>query len=193
MASGFFDAAELAELGLRACGSDVRVSRACALYGAERITLGAHVRVDDYCVLSSGLQGYITVGDYVHISAQTALFGNGGIEIGDFCTLSPGVRVLSESDDFSGEHLVGPLVPARYRRCVSATVRLLDYSAIGASSVLLPGVTVGEGVAVGALALVGSDLLAWGVYVGSPARRISERSHALVALAESVREDGDHA
>ena len=198
MTDSFLSALELADLGLRTYGDDVLLSRNCSVYGRERVSLGSHVRIDDHCVISSGLDGYITIGDYVHLSADVGLYGNGGIEIGDFCTLSPKVSVFSESDDFSGEHLLGPVVPPHVRGCHNAKVKILDYSAIGASSVVLPGARVGRGVAVGALSLVRRDLASWGIYVGCPVHRIGDRSRRLLSLAESVRtaesqgQEGDH-
>lgn len=187
VADSFLSGGELADLGLRTYGKDVLVSRTCSFFGKERITLGSHVRIDDHCVVSSGLRGYVTVGDYVHVAAYVALYGSGGIQVGDFCGLSPKVTVFSESDDFSGEHLVGPVVPSHLRGCHCAKVEMSDHTIIGASSVVLPGVTVGEGVAVGALSLVRCDLPSWGIYVGCPAQRIGDRSRKLLALAASVR------
>lgn len=45
---------------------------------------------------------------------------------------------------------------------------------IGANSVIMP-VKIGEGTVVGAGSFVNKDLEPWGVYVGSPARKISQR------------------
>jgi galactoside O-acetyltransferase len=158
--------------------------------------LGNDVRIDDFCVISSGLAGYVRLGDYVHVSAQVALYGAGGIDIGDFCGFSPKVSVFSESDDFSGEHLVGAVVPGDLRKCVTAAVRLDDFVQIGASSVILPGITIGEGVAVGAMTLVTRSLPPWGIFGGIPARRLRDRSRKLVGLAAALRDssattDGD--
>lgn len=185
--ASFLDCAELAALGLQGYGTDVLISRKCSVYAPERLVVGSHVRIDDYCVISCGSKGRIVMGDYVHVSTQVALFGAGCIEIGDFCTISPKASVFSESDDFSGDCLVGPMVPWRFRGCTTARVTISNYCAVGASSVVLPGVTLAEGAVLGALSLAGSDLPPWGIYAGAPARRIHSRSRSLVALAQQVR------
>ena len=45
---------------------------------------------------------------------------------------------------------------------------------IGARSVIMP-VTIGEGAVIGAGSFVNKDVEPWGIYVGSPARKIGER------------------
>jgi acetyltransferase-like isoleucine patch superfamily enzyme len=45
---------------------------------------------------------------------------------------------------------------------------------IGAKSVIMP-VTIGEGAVIGAGSFVNKDLDPWGIYVGSPAKKIGER------------------
>ena len=39
----------------------------------------------------------------------------------------------------------------------------------------MPGVTIGEGALVGSNAFVNKDLEPWGIYVGSPVKKIGER------------------
>jgi acetyltransferase-like isoleucine patch superfamily enzyme len=45
---------------------------------------------------------------------------------------------------------------------------------------VLPGVTIGMGSAVGALSLVTMSLDAWGVYLGTPAKKIKARSKKML-------------
>lgn len=45
---------------------------------------------------------------------------------------------------------------------------------IGARSVIMP-VTIGEGCVIGAGSFVNKDCEPWGIYVGSPARKIGSR------------------
>ena len=61
----FYSPEELKALGLKEYGEDVRISRKCSIYGAGKISLGSHVRIDDFCLLS----GKISLGSYVHIAA----------------------------------------------------------------------------------------------------------------------------
>jgi galactoside O-acetyltransferase len=63
----FLTEEELAALGLASCGEDVKISRKTSIYGAERIAIGDHVRIDDFCVISAGAGG-ISIGSHVHIA-----------------------------------------------------------------------------------------------------------------------------
>jgi acetyltransferase-like isoleucine patch superfamily enzyme len=65
------------------------------------------------------------------------------------------------------------------RPCV-APVTLGKHVIIGSGSVVLPGVDLGEGVAVGALSLITRPLEPWGICAGTPVRRIRDRSKALL-------------
>jgi len=51
-----------------------------------------------------------------------------------------------------------------------------DSAWIAAEALVLPGTRVGDGVVVGARAVVSGDLEAWTVYAGNPARRLGARS-----------------
>ena len=83
---GFMSDADLAAVGFAACGVDVKVSDKCSIYGAGRITIGSHVRVDDFCVLSAG-EGGIVIGDHVHVAVFASLMGAARIELCDFSGL----------------------------------------------------------------------------------------------------------
>lgn len=80
--------------------------------------------------------------------------------------------------------MVGPknIVPAEFTNVQHADVKLCRHVIIGAGSIILPGVTLEEGVAVGALSLVKKDCQAFGIYMGSPAIRMAERKRDLLEL-----------
>jgi galactoside O-acetyltransferase len=65
-------------------------------------------------------------------------------------------------------------------------VVLERHALVGAGSVVLPGVTLREGSAVGALSLVRSDCDAFSIYLGVPAKRISSRKRGLLELEKRV-------
>ncbi len=95
----------------------------------------------------------------------------------------------SSTDDFSGEHLTGPTVPSQYLGVTSAPVAIGHHVIIGAGSVVLPGSSLSEGAAVGAMSLVKGDLRAFGVYVGCLARRVGDRMRDLLALEAALRSE----
>lgn len=188
LTSGYWHTDELLHLGFKAVGKDVSVSRDCCIVGQQNISLGDHVRIDAMTLLSAG-SGYIDIGSYVHIASFCSLGGAGGITLEDFSGLSQGVRVYSASDDYSGKSLTNPCVPSRYKAVAVAPVRLERHVIVGSNSVILPGVTIGEGASVGALSLVSRSLEPWYVYFGTPARRLKPRCRDLLALEAVLRQE----
>ncbi len=181
---GLLSRTELEACGFAALGQDVRISDKASIYGAGRIRIGDHVRIDDFCVLSAGVGG-IEIGNYIHVAVYTSLIGAGRIVLEDFCNLSSRVSIYSSSDDYSGEFMTNPMVPAEYTGVTSAPVLIGRHVIIGSGSVVLPGVRLEEGVAVGALSLVTRDCAAFGIYGGQPAKRIKERKNDLLGLEAS--------
>lgn len=168
-------------MGFAAVGENVQISDRASFYGISRITLGNHVRIDDFCVLAAG-DGGIIIGNYVHIAVFSSLIGKGRITLSDFSGLSSKVSIYSSSDDYSGAALTNPTVPTEYTGVTHADVWLGRHVIIGSGSVVLPGVTLEEGVAVGALSLVNRDCKAFGIYAGNPARRIKDRKRDLLEV-----------
>jgi len=177
---------ELKGLGLKAYGTNVRLSRKASLYGAENVSLGDHVRIDDFCILS----GNIEIGNYVHIAAYTAIYGgSSGVSIGDFANLSSRISVYSVSDDYSGETMTNPTVPDRYKNIERNPVKIERHVIVGSTSVILPGTTLREGSSFGSFTLIDHDSEAWSINVGIPFRKIKNRSRDLLRLEkEFLRE-----
>jgi acetyltransferase-like isoleucine patch superfamily enzyme len=173
---------QLASLGFRSLGSSVRISEKASLYGVQNISIGDHSRVDDFCILSGG-SGGITIGSHVHISCYTSLIGRAEIVVGDFVSVSGRCSVYSSTDDFSGATMTGPTLDTDLTNVTHKPVLIGRHCIIGAGGTILPGVTIGEGVAVGAMSLVMRDCAPFGLYVGVPARRVKERSRGML-LAE---------
>lgn len=186
---GYYDEHALRGFGFRAVGRDVRVARNATIIGLPHIELGDHVRIDGYTTLLAGEGGTLMLGSHIHIGAGCYIAAGAGVEIGDFGGLSQGVRIYSRSDDYSGEHLTNPTVPAKYLGVNAAPVRLGRHVIVGTGSVILPGCTLDEGCAVGALSLVTKSLAAWTVNAGSPARRVGARSRRLLELESELRRD----
>ncbi len=180
---------EVEAIGFAALGEDIQISEHARFYGANGISLGHHVRIDDFCILSAGVGG-IQIGSYVHIAAYCSLIGQGRINMADFSGLSSRVSIYSSNDDYSGETLTNPTVPSEFKNVRNADVYLGKHVIIGSGSIVLPGVTIEEGVAVGALSLVQRDCPAFGIYFGNPAKRIKERSRALLTLEARLLASG---
>lgn len=175
------------QIGFASFGQNVQISDRATFYGAARIALGDNVRIDDFCVLSAGMGG-IELGKYVHIAVSSTLIGAGKITLSDFSNVSSRVSIYSSSDDYSGATMTNPTVPQEYTGVTHADVFLGKHAIIGSGSVILPGVTLEDGVAIGALSLVTKNCEAFGIYAGIPVRRVKERKRDLIELEHRLLE-----
>ena len=80
--------------------------------------------------------------------------------------------------------MTNPTVPSEYTAVRHADVFLGRHVIVGSGSVVLPGVTLKEGVAIGALSLIKEDCESFGIYAGSPCRRIKDRKRDLLAIEQ---------
>lgn len=109
------------------------------------VFIGEYVRPDlNHCNL-------ITIEDGVHIAADVRLLCHKK-DLSNYCV-----------DDIYGQQ------PYKYGK-----IHLCKNCAIGTGSLLMPGVTVGEGAIVGAGALVTKDIPAWTMAIGRPAKVVKE-------------------
>jgi acetyltransferase-like isoleucine patch superfamily enzyme len=181
----YFSAKELEQLGFKSLGRDVSISTKASLYGVARISIGSHVRIDDFCILSAG-EGGIGIGSFVHIACYCSLIGKERIQLEDFTGLSSRVSIYSSSDDYSGAAMTNPTVPNEFTAVQHGPVTLQKHAIVGSGTVILPGVVLGQGSAVGALSLVAKDCQPFTIYSGVPARRVGERKQALLELEKRL-------
>jgi len=175
-------------LGLAGVGQDVQIWPKANIIAPEVITIGDSVIIDDFVVLIGGTK--TTIGSFVHIASFVLIGGGGECVIEDFVGISGGCHVYSGNDDYLGSCLTGPTVPFPYRVAIRSSVHFGKHAIIGANSVILPGVTIGEGVAVGAGALITKDLEPWTIYVGSPAHPLRARpKEKILELEAQLREE----
>lgn len=184
--SNFLSESELDEIGLINRGEGVLIGRHAVLYSPELLTVGNHVRIDDFTIVS----GRVVLGSYIHISQFCGLYGGEeGIEMGDFSGLSSKCSIYATSDDYSGKSMTNPMVPAEFKPgAINKSVHIGKHAIIGCNGVILPGVDVAEGTSVGSMSLLTKSTKPWGIYVGVPAKWHGERSRELLDLEEQFLE-----
>jgi galactoside O-acetyltransferase len=162
----------------RSTGRNVRIYTLAKILHPEVISIGNNVIIDDFVFLNGGKN--TCIGSYVHIASFCSIIGGGEFVMEDFSGLSAGCRIVTGTDDFSGSSLTNPTVPLEFRNVERSFVRIEKHAIVGSNTVVLPGVTVGEGVAVGACSLVTRDLEPWTVNVGVPAKPIGKRPKEII-------------
>lgn len=176
MKTSFFSKDEIIKIGFARSGQNVLISRKASFYSPEKIEIGNNVRIDDFCILS----GHIVLGNYIHIAAYSGLFAGEKIVIHNYANISSRVSIYAASDNFLGYGMTNPMVPSKYRHAHIAPVILEEHTLIGVGSVILPGIPIGTGAAVGALSLVATDSEPWTIYAGIPARPKKGRRRDLI-------------
>ena len=186
---GYLSLDELERMGFKSVGKHVKISRHATVYDCHRIELGDYARIDDFCVIS----GKVKIGSFVHITPMCLIAGGEpGIVISDFCTLAYGVKMFSQSDDYSGATLTNSLIPKRYKNEIFNPIILDRHVIVGTNTVIFPGVHIAEGCAIGAMSLLTKSTDPWGVYFGTPAYRKKDRKKDLLVLEKALLEEMSH-
>lgn len=181
--NGYLSKEEIEKIGFRSVGEDVLISDKACFYGASKMTIGNHVRIDDFCIFV----GNIILGDYIHIAGYTGLHAShGSITMGSYSTLSSRVAVYAASDDYSGEAMTNSVVPSNLTHVISSDIVIGEHAIVGTGSTLLPGAVLQEGTAVGAMSLVKSILEPWAIYAGIPCKRLRGRNKMPLSLVAQI-------
>jgi len=183
--NSYYDEEELSQIGLKSYGKNVLISRKASIYSPEKISIGNHVRIDDFTILS----GEITIGNYIHIGPFCGLFGNCGIEMKDFSGISSRVCIYSASDDFNGDYLTNsPVIPAQFCKTTGAKVVLDKHVNVGTGATIMPGVHLKTGTAIGSMGFVYSNTEEWSIYFGIPVKKIGIRKKNLLLFETKLTE-----
>ena len=179
MKTSFYTPEELAQLGLKSYGENVRISRYAQIYSPEKISIGDNVRIDDFCILS----GNITIGSHIHIAAYCALYGaDYGIIMEDYTGLSARATIYAAMDDFSGDYLIGPIHEDKSINVTGGLVQICKYAQIGSGGLVFPSVCVGVGGVLVVMSMVKQSLEPWNIYAGIPAKKIKQRNERLLDM-----------
>ena len=168
-------------------GQEPIVSKNSRIRHPDCFDVGRNSIVDDFCYFSARIR----IGMFCHVASGCSVAGGVGYQftLGDFSSLSSGVKIWCASNDFVDD-LVTLAVPGLDigDDLIRGDVVLGAMSGVGANSVVMPANTIPEGTVVGALSFVpaGCELEAWSVYAGIPVRLIKRRNRDQV-LAQRDR------
>lgn len=144
----------------------------------QHFEIGEYSIVDDFSYFSTKVR----VGVCSHIASGCSVAGGGALQftLGDFSSLSSGVKIWCTSDDYVNDVVailpngIGPVKT----HLIQGDVSFGNYTAVGANAVVMPDNTVPEGTVIGALSYVPPSFAfePWSVYAGVPIRRLRSRN-----------------
>lgn len=148
-----------------------------ALFGEKAIYLGDDTMIGPHCSISVGMvpnqelfaTRMLTIGDRCVIGRGSSIAAHLSVTIGDDVYFGPNVYVTDHNH--SNED---PTKPVGRQASPEQPVVIGSRSWLATGVVVTPGVTIGEGVSVGANSVVTTDLPDGCIAVGAPARVISE-------------------
>lgn len=163
----------MAQIQFKKSGKNVRIYPLTKILNPEVVSIGDNVIIDDFVFIMGGQE--TEIGSYVHIACFCSITGGGKFVMEDFSGLSGGCRIYTGTEDFSGSSLTNPTIPNEFRNAIRSFVTIRKHAILGANVVVLPGVTIGEGAAIGACSLVTKDIEPWTISVGNPVKVLRER------------------
>ena len=170
----FFDKKDL-----KYCGKNVIIGKTVRIRKPYLVSIGDNVIIDDFTYIPCELD----IGNYTHIGANTTFIGGPGkVTIGSFVNIAPGCQIVTGSNDYRGGGLVGPTIPEEYvGEAIIDPIIIDDHVLLGCQVIILPGVYLPEGVAIGAMTLIKPKTYKpWTLYAGNPAKDIGNREKALM-------------
>lgn len=147
------------------------------IFNEQYIHIGSHTMIGPGVALSAGMvpgqecisDRVVVIGDRCLIGRNSGIVGHFSVEIGDDVWTGHHVYVTDQNHGYED-----PTRPISLQTQPERAVRIGDGSWIGHGAVILPGVTIGRHVVVGANSVVTTDIPDFSVAVGSPARVIRQ-------------------
>lgn len=148
------------------------ISMSAKIKSPSRLRLGKSVTVQSFSIVHCGglawseYEGYVHIGEGSVIGPSCILYGAGGICLGDYVHLGPGVKIITQVGvDDEIRLTMNP-------RLKFAKVEIGDGTWLGAGSVILHGSRLGKNVTVAPNAVVTGEFADFSILAGNPARVI---------------------
>jgi acetyltransferase-like isoleucine patch superfamily enzyme len=119
-------------------------------------------------VIRVGANASLEIGDHVGISGSS-ISVSGKVIIGNYVMVGSGCLILDND-----AHPLDPESRKMGESPKAAPVVIQNHAFIGARSIVLKGVTIGEGAVIGAGSVVARDVPAYAICAGNPARIVGD-------------------
>lgn len=146
-----------------------------ALMISNGVYIGANsvISVRDENFVGAFKNSYLSIGENTYIGENNNIRASGGtVNIGANCLISQNVTIVTTNHNIKK----GELINKQGWSLVNNYITIGDDVWIGASSVVLPGVTIGSGAVIAAGSIVTKNVDENAIVVGNPAKLLRYRS-----------------
>jgi acetyltransferase-like isoleucine patch superfamily enzyme len=138
-----------------------------------RILIEDGVQIDSFVrIKASGGLGDVQIGRNSYINSGVVIYTGNGVKIGENVLIASNCTLAPTNHEF--ELRDRRIVDQRFQPSRGG-ILIEDDVWIGANCVILDGAIIRRGCVVGALSLVRNELDPYGIYYGSPAKKMGER------------------
>lgn len=139
-----------------------------------RIEIGDDVLIDAFVRINpSGGNGDLIIGPHCYINSGTVIYTGNGIVMGEGVLIAANCTLAPTNHEYrlrSKTLLQQGFMPSK------GGIKIGADAWIGANSVILDGADIGQGAIIGAGSVVSGIVEAYSINVGSPLRKIGERT-----------------
>jgi galactoside O-acetyltransferase len=168
----------------------------CRVFLGQRVMIGEHCFIDAHSLggrielkddvwlsresyLIAGQDAEIVIEANAYIGHRCLFYGHGGIHLGRDALLANDVQLICGNHTFARRD-----IPIRTQPTEERPITIEDDVWLGASAIVLGGVTVGKGSVVAAGAVVTRDLPSYSIARGVPAQIVGARGEEAPAAGE---------
>jgi len=151
-------------------GKNIKIHSNCSLEACRgEMIIEDNVILNRY-VYCKANKGKVIIKEGSEVNNFTNIDGWGGVEIGKNVLIGPNVQIISYQHNYKNKN-----IEIKKQGSIKAKITIEDDVWIGASSIIMAGVTIYKGSVIGAGSVVTKDVEPYSVVVGTPAKRIKSR------------------
>ncbi len=156
---------EFEQSQFKAIGENVIFEQGVLVFHPETIELGSNIYIGHNAILKGYYKNSMSIGDNTWIGQNCYFHSAGGIKIGKNVGIGPHVKILTSNHIEQGIEK-----PILFSDLEFKEVLIDDDADIGIGTIILPGVTIGKSVQIGAGSIVTKDIPDFAVAYGAPAK-----------------------
>lgn len=139
----------------------------------SKIIIGDHAFVDSFVKMKpAGGSGDIVIGDRCYINSGTVIYSGNGVFLGKGVMIAANCTIAPVNHGYLNKNI--PILEQGFLKSKGG-IHIADDVWIGANCIVLDGAKIGKGAVIGAGSVVRGELQPYGVYAGSPMKKIGNR------------------